>query len=304
MATSLGESSQSLPGSACKNATDGPRDTDASCAGPARVRGPLGRPLGTETGRLLPSRELASVVEHYWWVRWDLPVPTSTEVLTYPSVHVVFEGEEARIFGVVRAKFTRQLAGRGEVFGIKFHPGTFRSFYGRPIIELTDRSLPLGDELGTPVFQLIRELGALPTPLERACAVEARLRSALPELDHDAALAKDLVERVRTDANLRSVDALSEACGLPPRELQRLFREYVGVGPKWIVCRFRLQEAAELLETTTETVASVAASLGYFDQAHFARDFKSVVGVAPSEYVARLRRALPTGTHRPRRRST
>jgi AraC-like DNA-binding protein len=287
VATSTDASSQSSPRSACKNATDSTRHSDVPRVQEGRARGPLGRPLGTDTGRLLPSSELANIVEHYWWARWDVPEPTSAEVLTYPSVHVVFEGEEARILGVVRAKFTRHLAGRGEVFGIKFHPGLFRALYGKPIIELTDRSVPLADELRTPASLLIRELRALPTPLARAHAVEQRLRGALPAPDHDATLAKELVERVRTDANLRSVAALSEASGLAPRELQRLFRDYVGVGPKWVVCRFRLQEAAELLETTPETVAAVAASLGYFDQAHFVRDFKSVVGMTPSEYLAR-----------------
>jgi AraC-like DNA-binding protein len=51
-----------------------------------------------------------------------------------------------------------------------------------------------------------------------------------------------------------------------------------------VVQRFRLQEAALRLATTETTVATVAAELGYFDQAHFVRDFKSVVGRTPVDY--------------------
>lgn len=239
---------------------------------------------GVETGRLSPSDALSAFVEHYWWVRWELAEPRVNEVLTYPSVHVVFEGDEARVTGVVRARFSRTLEGKGAVFGVKFQPGMFRPFTHAAVSELTDRAVPLANELGEPALELARALIALPDELSRAKLLEARLLSVLPEPDAGAELARDLVARVRTDSSLRSVAELASATGLPARALQRLFREYVGVGPKWVVRRFRLQEAAERLKNGDETVAAVAASLGYFDQAHFVRDFKAEVGLSPIEY--------------------
>lgn len=277
MANSVGPSWQPRAGAASKNAT-GLRPK----AGPGR--GLLVMPSGVENGRLSPSPDLDAFIEHYWWVRWVVPEPRVSELLSYPSVHVVFEGDEARITGVVRGKFSRRLEGRGAVFGVKFHPGMFRQFCRGSVSALTDHVLPLDAELGTPAPSLARALLGAGTELERAACIEASLRTVLPAPDPDAVLARDLVARVRTDPALRSVAGLAEASGLTARTLQRLFREYVGVGPKWVVRRFRLQEASELLATTRETVASVAASLGYFDQAHFARDFKAVVGVTPVEY--------------------
>ncbi len=273
----------SLPAPTARiNATE-PREKDQP------VRGPLLQPSGTSHGRLWPSRDLAPFVEHYWWARWDLPEPQTSEVLSYPSVHVVFEGAEARLLGVVRAKFTRPLVGSGEVFAIKFLPGMFRPWYRASVASLTDREVVLRDELGTPGSLLAAELLPLASPLERARALEAHLRKATPRLDPQAVLARALVERARSDAELRSATALAQLAGLTPRALQRLFREYVGVGPKWVVRRFRLQEAAALLESGSASVASIAAALAYFDQAHFVRDFKSVVGSTPSEYLRRAR---------------
>ncbi len=72
------------------------------------------------------------------------------------------------------------------------------------------------------------------------------------------------------------------------RALQRLFSRYVGVSPKWVIRRFRLQEAAEQL-TRGNIVdwSRLALDLGYFDQAHFINDFRSLIGMSPTEYAKR-----------------
>jgi AraC-like DNA-binding protein len=265
------------PAAACTNATEPRPKLD-------RPRGPLLRPPGSRTGRISPSADLAPSVERYWWVRWDLSEPAVAEVLSYPSIHVTFEPHESVILGVVRAKFTRRLEGRGQVFAVKFRPGMFRPRYGVPVIRLTNRSEPLGERFGMPAAELGAEIFATEDELSRAKILEAALRATLPAPDADAELARDLVELVRREPSLTSVTELCAASGLAPRSMQRLFRDHVGVGPKWVVRRFRLQEAAELLETTRDSVGAIAARLGYFDQAHFVRDFKAVVGKAPSEY--------------------
>ena len=74
------------------------------------------------------------------------------------------------------------------------------------------------------------------------------------------------------------------------RALQRLCRRYVGVGPKWLIKRFRLQEAAARLEAgETHDWAELSHQLGYFDQAHFVNEFTALVGQSPAAYARRLR---------------
>ncbi len=83
------------------------------------------------------------------------------------------------------------------------------------------------------------------------------------------------------------VDDVVRLAGLSKRTLERLFREYVGVGPKWVIQRYRLHEAAEYAATGKPLDwADLAARLGYADQAHFIRDFKRIVGQSPSRYAA------------------
>jgi len=89
------------------------------------------------------------------------------------------------------------------------------------------------------------------------------------------------------DPSITRVDQLCRALGYSRRTLQRLFREYVGVTPKWVLQRVRLHEAAErIADEPSADAAMLALDLGYFDQAHFIKDFKAVVGRSPAEYAA------------------
>jgi AraC-like DNA-binding protein len=92
---------------------------------------------------------------------------------------------------------------------------------------------------------------------------------------------------ITSDSSLRRVDELSVVSGLSVRALQRLFSDYVGVSPKWVMRRARLHEAA-LRADGGEPVdwAALASDLGYADQAHLTRDFTATIGVPPARYAA------------------
>lgn len=72
-----------------------------------------------------PAPQLSSFIEYYWIVAWDLRnrVPHKQKTLPQPNVHVVFERNNSHVFGVITGKFSRRLAGRARIFGIRFAPG-------------------------------------------------------------------------------------------------------------------------------------------------------------------------------------
>ena len=75
------------------------------------------------------------------------------------------------------------------------------------------------------------------------------------------------------------------------RTLQRHFRARVGVSAKWVLARFRLQEAAvELERDPAVNLAELSARLGWHDQAHFTNDFRRMLGTTPARYAAAARR--------------
>jgi AraC-like DNA-binding protein len=237
--------------------------------------------------RYLPSAALAPFVEHYWMVEWSVAEPQLRETLPHPSVHIVLERGKAELAGVATGRFTRVLEGSGRVLGVKFRPGGFRPLVAQPVSAYTDRVQPLAAVFGAPAGCLALEALAQPDHAASLAVLESFLLGLDPRPDPMTELAARIAAAIAADRSLLTVEQVGAAFELKPRRLQRLFEEYVGVGPKWVIQRCRLHEAAQRLAGSPATDCAVLAlELGYADQAHFIRDFKKIVGRSPGQYVS------------------
>ncbi|MGW4091057.1 AraC family transcriptional regulator [Nocardia sp. NPDC004750] len=279
-----------------------PRSAESSAAEPPQARNP---PAPEDTKgilhpdeqakhrslvRLPPGAAVDRYVEWYWAVSWDLRgrPPYRAEVLSYPSVNVTFERSETHtggfVNGVTTTKFIRELSGLGETFGIRFRAGGFGAFTGLDVGSFRDRAVPLADVLPDAASLTERVLDA-PTVERRRHVVEEYLADHPAVEDPTYRSVLRIIDAMATDQELTRVDQIAERFDVPARTLQRMFRRYVGAGPKWVLRRYRLQDGADLLaKGRTEDLAALAAELGYFDQAHFSREFTAEVGMAPLEY--------------------
>jgi AraC-like DNA-binding protein len=231
----------------------------------------------------LPSETLAPFVHHLWSVRWALRTPFTAEALPHPTAQFLFEvgsgAPRAEVAGVRTGRFSRRLVGSGRVFGITFRPAAFQQLLRAPMSSLTDRVVPIGSVLGREGDAWAREILDASELDEQISMAHTFLAPRLLPLGREVVRVRDMVERLMSDRPLLRVEDVAEALALDVRSLQRQFRRYVGVNPKWVLQRYRLHEAVEQLKgPNPPALAALAASLGYADQAHFARDFKLVVG--------------------------
>jgi AraC-like DNA-binding protein len=233
--------------------------------------------------RYAPAVDLAHLVERHWIVEWDLRAPFTQHVVTHPVVNLVFEDRVALVHGVVTGRGARTIEGRGKAVGVKFRPGGFHPFLPVPAHTLTDTALGLDEAFGSNPHA---EVLAAREDRAQIAVVEGWLRSLAPADDPVVLAVAGIFRRILADPSLTRVDDLAAATGRSPRALQRLFREYVGVSPKWVLRRLRLHEAAERMADGAGDWAALALDLGYFDQAHFINDFRRVVGRSPAEYAA------------------
>lgn len=266
-------------------------------AGVGKARGVLRHAPATGVfhhARIAAPPELTRVVQHFWSVRWDLQgwAPQVRETVPHPNVHLVIESTGSRIHGIHAGRFTRILQGRGGVFGVKFRPGGFRAFLQRPMSTLRDRSLLPQDVFGEDAAELDAIAQAQPDDARMVALASDFFAAHLPPTDAQALRVGELVDGIAADRRIRMLDDLASRYGTGPRTLQRLFNEYVGIGPKWVIRRYRMHEALERIDAggAVDWVA-LALELGYFDQAHFIRDFRTLVGCPPVEYVRRFRSA-------------
>ncbi len=235
-------------------------------------------------------------VEWYWAIDWDLRGRPDyyAEVLPTPSVNVSFERTHTRsggfVYGVRTTKYVRELRGTGETFAAKFRPGGFGAFTGLDVGEFRDEVVVLTDVLPDTAGLTDKVLDA-PTDEQRREIVEQFFTAAAGQVPADESyrLVLRIIAAMASDRGLTRVDQVTERFGVPTRTLQRLFRRYIGGSPKWVLRRYRLQDGAQLLaEGRTADLAALAVELGYFDQAHFTREFAVEVGMAPLEYVRSL----------------
>lgn len=258
-------------------------------ATPRGVVDPLGASRRIGLRRHAPAAALAHCIDYHWIVEWDLRgQPAQTQrVLPYPNLHLAFETGRTALHGVVVGPFDRTLAGQGRVLGVRFRAGGARALVRRDVATLTGRTLAAPALFGSAAEQAERAVLAQADDAAMIAAAEALLAPRLAALAPDprAQLAERAVLAAQAEHGPVDVASLGAAVDLDERSLQRLFRAYVGVPPKWVVQRFRLQEAmARLAVPAPPDLAGLAQELGFFDQAHLTRGFTALVGRSPLEY--------------------
>lgn len=247
--------------------------------------------------RYAPGPGLADLVRRYWVPVWSLPPGTVSRqrVLQYPVCLVVVADSYARVYGVRTGLSVVELSGTGWAVGAMLQPAAGALVWGAPVTELTDRFVDLPEAPGVDGIGLtarIREaMGPDPDAAGRLAAVAhlERELGRLPPVDDEGRLVNAIVEYVEGDPEVRRVSQVCAKFDIGDRTLQRLLARRLGLAPKWLIQRRRLQEAAARLRTRPGTLARVAAELGYADQAHFTRDFRTVTGLTPGDYAAEPR---------------
>ncbi|MER6669040.1 AraC family transcriptional regulator [Amycolatopsis japonica] len=238
-----------------------------------------------------PTPELRPYVDHHWVLRWDLRGGPGEEQAVLPNlaVNVTFFRLAAGAFGPGKRPFRYLVEGTDHGIGVRFRPGAFRAFLDGPVSMISGGSVPLTD-LFPGAGGVTESVRNATDDFEMVRAAEELLLAKRPVLTDAAATAIEAVETIAAEPSITRVAELSSRTGLSQRSLQRLFAEHVGTAPKWAIQVYRLNEAAARIAAEERPdYAELAFTLGYSDQAHFTRDFRSVTGWAPSEY-ARLNR--------------
>ncbi|WP_294098482.1 AraC family transcriptional regulator [uncultured Ruminococcus sp.] len=86
-----------------------------------------------------------------------------------------------------------------------------------------------------------------------------------------------------------SVEDIAQVCGLNRTYFGKIFKEAIGKTPQDFLLRYRMNKATELLKLSRLSVADIGQAVGYANQLHFSRAFKSIYGMPPREWRNRNR---------------
>lgn len=247
--------------------------------------------------RCAVSPDLSELARRFWIPVWSVPAGQTSHqyVLQYPVCLLVVSNSYARFYGVVSGLSSTALEGRGWAVGVMLQPAAGFLLTGAPVRHMTDRHVDLSAVTGldaTGLSDRVREAMANDPESSQGQAqarhiMETALRGLLP-VDDEGRFVNAVVEHVENSPDLLRVDELCQRFDMGERALQRLLHKRIGLSPKWLIRRRRLQEGADRLREHHADLAAIAAELGYTDQAHFTRDFRSATGLTPGRFAARF----------------
>ena len=168
-----------------------------------------------------------------------------------------------------------------------------QSLLGVPGGELSEQLVDLHELWGSAGSELLERVRQVEGWPERFRLLEdvllARRRAAEELVDADPALVA-AHQLVRDREGRVSMPELLELTGWSRRRLAERFRRHVGMTPKALARLARFRHAERLLRAPGHrSIAAVALTCGYYDQAHLNRDFRDLAGSAPTAYLAQLR---------------
>lgn len=170
-----------------------------------------------------------------------------------------------------------------DVVGVRLEPWA-TGLLGIPARELRDRVVAL-DDLGGGTRRLAAGAFDEIARDRRLSRLQHLLAQQFAPSAGAARVAQPLVQMIQRAAVTPSVRQLAATLGRSARSVQRSFAEAVGIGPKLLSRLARVQRALRLAaQVPAEPWIRVAARSGYYDQAHFIREFAALVGMLPSQY--------------------
>ncbi|MBK5222182.1 MAG: helix-turn-helix transcriptional regulator [Acidimicrobiia bacterium] len=241
--------------------------------------------------------DLTDLARRFWIPVWSVPPGQEApqKVLQYPVALIVVTDDYARFYGVSPGLSVTTLAGNGWGVGVSFQPAAGLLLAGGPMSAWTGRHAELSEVFGDAGVELADRVRAAmgadphdPDAHDVAMAVVNELMRRHLPVDHEGLLVNSIVRFVEQDPDITRVAQVCGAFDLAERSLQRLTRRRLGLSPKWLIQRRRLHEAAERFRDGYADLADIAANLGYADQSHLTRDFRSVTGMTPGEFAARF----------------
>lgn len=249
--------------------------------------------------RIIPAPHLQPVAECYWIVEDDNNTPHQQKIIPDGYPEIIFHyGDPFRIktgaswemqssnllAGQIRNFFYLENTGMSGVLGIKLKPTALTHLFNLRMDVYTDKVVPLESVLGKifqPIIDAVETIRDHETILHLVNEQLGLLCSKvnLTETPVDKAVASILHRK-----GMITVAEMASEAGVGERHLERLFKKYVGLSPKFYARIIRFNYIFQLIQQEDPAWTSITFDSGFYDQSHFIRNFKAFTGEDPSAY--------------------
>lgn len=247
-----------------------------------------------------PSQFLSQYVKYYWTCAHDRDVrevmfPTgSLELCIDISTGDTIRHRGDRSMAVPRVEIlghwnipTSATIKKGNTCLItRFHSHAGAFFFPEQLAGFTNRSVDLYDIMGKDAREFHQRLMDQPGLEQKVAVLDAFLVGRLRGGGADRqkmALIQGLCKSIEGNAGSFDIKRLGGEFGISDRYVQKLFLNYVGIPPKSFFSVNRFNRSLQLVRSAKLSLTDIAYECGYYDQAHFIKEFRSYTGLAPSQ---------------------
>lgn len=248
--------------------------------------------------RISPKKELSHLIECYWTVENDDPSPLLQKIIPDGFTEMIFHvGDPYAIklndqwevqsknllAGQITNHFFLKNTGRSNILGIKFKPAALTHLFNISMNELTNRVVEISSVHQKNLENLENSLKAADSHSQRIDIIHDQLTNMIPVRLTETPIDKAIALVFSTNGMI-SVAGICNAAGTSERQLERLFKRYIGLSPKFYARIIRFSYIFQVVREKEMSGIELGLESGFYDQSHFIKNFKAFTGEDPSHY--------------------
>ncbi|VAW62777.1 Transcriptional regulator, AraC family [hydrothermal vent metagenome] len=249
--------------------------------------------------RYVPALPLSRYIDCYWFINSSCGSGAVFRELLHPdgAMGYIFNYGSALRFdeellmngaflnGPYNQSMHLTMAGEINVVGIRFKPAGAHYFMAAPLNEFKNSFVSCSD-MG--LCNLNEYFCYENNDLKKVKKIDSVMLKLFNIEKQVSPFVLNALSIVNQSYGMLEINKLSSLLGVNQRKLERIFKFHIGISPVEYSRTVRIAHARRRLKDKTYEISDISFDLGFYDQAHFSKQFKSVVGLTPGEYRRRV----------------